>query len=130
MPDILKEQDLIYKDEFYKIVGCAMEVHRELGSGFLEAVYQEALILEFNNQGIPHRSQQEIDIYYKEKLLNKKYISDFICFNEIIVELKTVEKLKSEHYAQVLNYLKATKCKLGILINFGSSSLEYKRIIR
>lgn len=130
MPDILKEQDLIYKDEFYKIVGCAMEVHRELGSGFLEAVYQEALILEFDNQGIPHRSQQEIDIYYKEKLLNKKYISDFICFNEIIVELKTVEKLKSEHYAQVLNYLKATKCKLGILINFGSSSLENKRIIR
>lgn len=130
MPDILKEHDLIYKDEFYKIVGCAMEVHRELGSGFLEAVYQEALILEFNNQGIPHRSQQEIDIYYKEKLLNKKYISDFLCYNEIIVELKTVEKLKSEHYAQVLNYLKATKCTLGILINFGSSSLEYKRIIR
>ncbi len=130
MPDILKEHDLIYKDEFYKIVGCAMEVHRELGSGFLEAVYQEALILEFNNQGIPHRSQQEIDIYYKEKLLNKKYISDFICYNQIIVELKTVEKLKSEHYAQVLNYLKATKCTLGILINFGSSSLEYKRIIR
>lgn len=130
MPDILKEHDLIYKDEFYKIVGCAMEVHRELGSGFLEAVYQEALILEFNNQGIPHRSQQVIDIYYKEKLLNKKYISDFICYNQIIVELKTVEKLKSEHYAQVLNYLKATKCTLGILINFGSSSLEYKRIIR
>lgn len=130
MPDTLKEHDLIYKDEFYKIVGCAMEVHRELGSGFLEAVYQEALILEFNNQGIPHRSQQEIDIYYKEKLLNKKYISDFICYNQIIVELKTVEKLKSEHYAQVLNYLKATKCTLGILINFGSSSLEYKRIIR
>lgn len=122
--------ELYFKDECYKIVGYAMEVHRELGSGFLEAVYQEALTLEFDNQGIPNRSQQEIDIYYKEKLLNKKYISDFICFDEIIVELKTVDKLKSEHYAQVLNYLKATNCKLGLLINFGASSLEYKRIVR
>lgn len=122
--------ELYFKDECYKIVGCAMEVHRELGSGFLEAVYQEALTLEFDNQGIPNRSQKEIDIYYKEKLLNKKYISDFICFDEIIVELKTVDKLKSEHYAQVLNYLKATNCKLGLLINFGASSLEYKRIVR
>jgi GxxExxY protein len=130
MPNILNQHDLIFKDECYQIVGCAMEVHRELGAGFLEAVYQEALILEFNNQGVPNRSQQEIDIYYKEKLLNKKYISDFICFEEIIVGLKTVEKLKSEHYAQVLNYLKATNCKLGLLINFGASSLEYKRIVR
>lgn len=130
MPDILNQLDLIFKDECYKIIGCAMEVHRELGAGFLEAVYQEALAFEFDNQGIHYQLQEVIDIYYKETLLNKKYVSDFICYNEIIVELKTVDKLKSEHYAQVLNYLKATKCKLGILINFGSSSLEYKRIVR
>jgi GxxExxY protein len=130
MPDLLKQHDLLFKDECYKIVGCAMEVHRELGTGFLEAVYQEALALEFTEQRVPFKPQEIIDIFYKEKLLDKKYISDFICFNEIIIELKAVEKLKSEHYAQVLNYLKATNCKLGLLINFGAPSLEYKRIVR
>jgi len=130
MPNILNQHDLIFKDECYQIIGCAMEVHRELGNGFLEAVYQEALSIEFEEQNVPYRPQEMIDIYYKEKLLNKKYISDYICFDKIIIELKTVDKLKSEHYAQVLNYLKATNCKLGLLINFGASSLEYKRIIR
>jgi GxxExxY protein len=107
-----------------------MEVHRELGKGFLEAVYQEALSIEFSAKNIPNKAQENIDIFYKERRLDKKYISDFICFEEIIIELKVVEKLKSEHYAQLLNYLKATNCKLGILINFGTTSLEYKRVIR
>ena len=107
-----------------------MEVHRELGKGFLEAVYQEALSIEFSAKNISYKAQENIDIFYKERRLDKKYISDFICFEEIIIELKVVEKLKSEHYAQLLNYLKATNCKLGILINFGTTSLEYKRVIR
>ena len=119
-----------YSDVTALIIGCAMEVHRELGNGFLEAVYQEALSIEFNAKNIPNKAQANIDIFYKERLLDKKYISDFICFEEIIIELKVVEKLKSEHYAQLLNYLKATNCKLGILINFGTTSLEYKRVIR
>jgi GxxExxY protein len=106
-----------------------MEVHRELGGGFLEAVYQEALSLEFNENSIPFLQEKMIDIYYKDKLLNKKYICDFICYNEIIIELKAVDKLKSEHTAQVLNYLKATNMKLGLLINFGGKSLEYKRLV-
>jgi GxxExxY protein len=124
------KNDLYLKNECFQIIGCAMEVHRELGNGFLEAVYQEALSIEFNAKNIPNNAQANIDIFYKERLLDKKYISDFICFEEIIIELKVVEKLKSEHYAQLLNYLKATNCKLGILINFGTTSLEYKRVIR
>jgi GxxExxY protein len=124
------KNDLYLKNECFQIIGCAMEVHRELGNGFLEAVYQEALSIEFNAKNIPNKAQANIDIFYKERLLDKKYISDFICFEEIIIELKVVEKLKSEHYAQLLNYLKATNCKLGILINFGTTSLEYKRVIR
>lgn len=122
--------DLYLKEECYKIIGCAMEVHRELGNGFLEAVYQEALSREFDTQNVSYRSQEVLDIFYKEVLLEKKYISDFICYGKIIIELKTVNKLKSEHYAQVLNYLKATNCKLGLLINFGATSLEYKRIVK
>ena len=124
------KNDLYLKNECFQIIGCAMEVQRELGNGFLEAVYQEALSIEFNAKNIPNKAQANIDIFYKERLLDKKYISDFICFEEIIIELKVVEKLKSEHYAQLLNYLKATNCKLGILINFGTTSLEYKRVIR
>jgi len=124
------KNELYLKNECFQIIGCAMEVHRELGKGFLEAVYQEALSIEFSAKNIPNKAQENIDIFYKERRLDKKYISDFICFEEIIVELKVVEKLKSEHYAQLLNYLKATNCKLGILINFGTTSLEYKRVIR
>lgn len=130
MPDLLKEQDLLFKDECFKIIGCAMEVHRELGSGFLEAVYQEALALEFKQQKVPFIEQAAIDLYYKEVLLNKKYVCDFIVYNNIVLELKAVDQLKSEHIAQVLNYLKGTGLKLGVLINFGAKSLQYKRIIK
>lgn len=121
---------LLYKKEVYRIIGCAMEVHRTLGCGFLEAVYQEALEIEFQNQKIPFCREKMLEIQYKGSPLQKKYVADFVCFEKIIVELKALNTLSSEHYAQVLNYLKATGYRLGLLINFGAKSLEYKRIIR
>ena len=113
----------------YRIIGAAMEVHKELGSGFLEAVYQEALEKEFINQGIPYNSQPVVKIHYKGQVLNKTYQPDFICYDEIIVEIKAIAKLSSIEHAQIINYLKAAKFKVGLLINFGSKSLEHKRLV-
>ena len=120
----------LYESETYAIIGCAMEVHRHLGCGFLEPVYQEALEIEFQNRGIPFCREKVLEIQYKGSPLQKKYVADFVCFDKIIVELKALSVLSSEHYAQVLNYLKATGYRLGLLINFGAASLEYKRVIR
>ena len=120
---------LIYEDESFKIIGACMEVHKELGSGFLEGVYQEALAVEFKKQNIPFEREKEINISYKGINLNKKYISDFICNDKILLKLKALRKLTLEHESQVLNYLKATGFKLGLLINFGESSLKVKRLI-
>ncbi|MCU4175095.1 GxxExxY protein [Carboxylicivirga sp. N1Y90] len=129
MPDLLKQQELIYKDEAYIIVGACMTVHRQLGCGFLEAVYAEALEMELASQGIPFNREVPIGIEYKGQPLKKSYIADFICYNKIIIELKAVNYLESVHEAQVLNYLKATRLRLGILVNFGEQSLKYKRIV-
>jgi GxxExxY protein len=118
------------KDErTFKIIGAAMEVHRELGCGFLEAVYQEALAIEFKMQEMPYKQQQFIEIMYKGKPLEKKYQPDFLCYNEIIVEIKALSGLTGNEEAQVINYLKATQLTIGLLINFGTKSLEYKRLI-
>ena len=111
----------------YKIIGAAMEVHRELGSGFLEAVYHEALEREFNYQKIPFKSKPQVGIEYKREPLEKKYEPDFICYDVVIVEIKAMNKLTSNEHAQIINYLKAAKFKVGLLINFGSKSLEHKR---
>ena len=119
--------DLIYKEEAYKIVGACMEVYNDLGSGFLESVYQEALAREFAAKEIAYVEQWGIDVYYKGDLLNKKFFADFICFNEIIIEIKAMEALVPEHEAQLINYLKATQKPLGLLVNFGGPSLQYKR---
>jgi GxxExxY protein len=121
--------DLIYKKESYKIIGAAMEVHKELGPGFLEAVYQEALEIEFQKQGIPYEREKLLTIYYKDMKLKKRYSADFVCYEKIIVELKALSDLTSKDEAQVLNYLKTTKLKLGLLINLGSKSLQYKRLV-
>lgn len=121
--------ELLYKDECFDIIGACYEVHKELGSGFLEQVYQEALEIEFRNKNIPFKREQELEINYKGVILEKKYIADFVCFEKIIVELKSVEKINLFHQSQVINYLKATGFKLGILVNFGNSKLEYKRIV-
>jgi len=118
-----------FKEECYKIIGCCMEVHNELGCGFLEPVYQEALSVVLLENKIPFVKEKVLDIEFRGRILNKKYIADFICFDEVIVELKAVEGLLPEHTAQVLNYLKATGKKLGLLINFGSPKLQYKRVI-
>jgi GxxExxY protein len=113
----------------YAIIGAAMEVHKELGSGFLEAVYQEALEREFINQGIPYNSKPVVKIYYKGKALNKTYQPDFICYDEVIVEIKALSNLTGMEESQIINYLKATVLKVGLLINFGSRSLEHKRFV-
>jgi len=118
-----------FKDECYKIIGCCMEVHNELGCGFLEAVYQEALSIIFSEKKLPFVKEKVLDIEFKGRILNKKYIADFICFNEIIVELKATDGLADHDIAQVLNYLKATGKKLGLLINFGTTKLQYRRVI-
>jgi GxxExxY protein len=121
--------EIIFKDESYKIIGACIAVHNELGVGFLEAVYQEALELEFKLRNIPFEREVELDIYYKDNLLAKKYQADFICYDEIIVELKALSGLESTHKAQLINYLKVTNMQLGILVNFGQSSLVNHRIV-
>jgi GxxExxY protein len=118
------------KEECYDIIGACMDVANKLGCGFLESVYQEALCIEFAEQGIPFEKEKVMDVYYKGQLLSKKFIADFICFNKVIPELKAVESLRPEHTAQVLNYLKATGKTIGLLVNFGTAKLQYKRIIR
>jgi len=121
--------DLLYKSNTYEIIGAAMDVHKELGNGFLEAVYHEAFCIELLARNVPFKSQEPLKISYKGSMLSKFYIADFICFNKIIIELKALSSLSSEHEAQILNYLKATGYKLGLLINFGERSLVVKRII-
>jgi GxxExxY protein len=123
------DTNFIFKEECYRIIGAAMEVHKNLGSGFLEAVYQEALKWEFEDCEIPWIKEAPLEIEYKGRILEKKYFADFVCFDDIIVELKACDTLAPEHTAQVLNYLKATGKRLGLLINFGASSLQHKRII-
>lgn len=121
--------ELLYKKEAFDIVGACMEVHKELGSGFLEAVYHEALLFELSKREIPFQTNVKLKIEYKGKLLNKVYYADVICYDKIIVELKAMNALVPEHESQVVNYLKATDFQLGILVNFGALSLQYKRLI-
>lgn len=120
--------ELLLRSEVFAVVGAAIEVHRELGPGFLEAVYQEALERELTARSIPFYSQRPLTISYKGEPLLKQYIADLLCFDQIIVELKTVDRLSAVDAAQVLNYLKATRLKVGVLINFRSPGrLEWKR---
>lgn len=117
--------------ESYKINGAAMKVYNTLGHGFLEAVYQEALEIEFIKQGIPYEKEKELTIYYDGKPLKKKYYADFVCYDSIIVELKAVATLEDSHRSQVYNYLKATGYKLGLLYNFGNyDRLEIERKVK
>ena len=121
--------DLIYKEESYRIIGACMKVHQELGYGFLEPVYQEGVAIQFQQEEIPYEREKELLIYFKGIELEKKYVADFIVFGKIILELKALSKLTTDHEAQVLNYLKATKFRLGLLVNFGQPKLVYKRLV-
>lgn len=111
---------LICEKETYAIRGAVFEVYKEMGCGFLEAVYQECLEMELSRQEIPFVAQQELQLIYKGKLLKQAYKPDLICYGQVIVELKAVSEITPEHKAQLLNYLKATNLKIGLLINFGS----------
>lgn len=118
-----------FKKECYNIIGAAMDVHNELGCGFLEPVYQEALSIVLMENKIPFVKEKVLNIEFRGRILDKKYIADFICFDEVIVELKATDGLADHDIAQVLNYLKATGKKLGLLINFGQTKLQYRRVI-
>ena len=122
--------DLLYKEEVYAVIGAAMEVYNNLGPGFLEAVYQEAMEVETAARKIPTLPEQKLFIDYKGSPLKKFYEAGLICFEKIIVEIKALDKLSSREEAQILNYLKATGMKVGILINFGAhQNLEWKRLV-
>ena len=116
-------------DRTYQIIGAAMEVHKHLGGGFLEVVYGDALEMEFQERGIPYQREKGLRIYYKDKVLPHFYKPDFVCYDSIVVELKAVDNLNAENQAQIINYLAATKCKVGLLLNFGKNSLEKKRFV-
>ena len=120
--------DLIYKEESHRIIGAAIEVHKTLGNGFLEPIYQEALAIEFEKHNIPYEKEKQLRIKYKDVYLNKFYVADFICYDKIIMECKALNKLLPEHESQVINYLNATGYRLGLLINFGRPKIEIKRI--
>jgi len=106
-----------------------MEVHKKLGSGFLESVYAEALTLEFKKADIPYEREKKLPVYYEDQPLKKYFKADFVCYNSIIIELKATKYLVEANQQQTLNNIKATKFKLGLLINFGTPSLTYKRIV-
>lgn len=122
-------ENFVYKEECFKIVGACMAVHNELGNSFLEPVYQEALALEFQKRSIPFSKEHRLEIYYKEVLLDKKYFADFLCYDQIVVELKACSGLNAQHTAQALNYLSALKLRMALLVNFGTPRLQWKRVI-
>lgn len=117
-----------HKEETYEIVGAAMEVHKQLGCGFTEKAYQDALAQEFVLRGIPFEREVRMQIVYKGVTLESDYIPDFVCYGKIIVELKAVEELTSMHQSQAINYAHVADMKVALLINFGAESLEYERL--
>ncbi|MDO9613711.1 MAG: GxxExxY protein [Bacteroidota bacterium] len=121
--------DILYKDESYAIIGACIKVHSELGAGFLEAVYQEALEKEFTKRNIPFQRQPKLSLYFNGEKLKKYYVADFLCYDSIVLELKATSYLAEFNIKQLQNSLKASKQRLGILINFGTPSLTYKRIL-
>lgn len=122
-------EELLFKEEVYKIVGAAMEVHRILGPGFLEAVYQEALAIEFKLRNIPFVEFPKLNIDFKGIILRKHYVPDFLCYKEIIVEIKAMQKCTQDDEAQIINALNAAKKVVGVLLNFGEPSLYWKRYV-
>ena len=121
--------DIIYKAESFSIIGLSMEVHNNLGKGFLEIVYKDALEYEFRKNSIPFEREKEYIIIYKDTILPHKFYADFVVFDKIILEIKGMSGIADEHIAQAINYLKVSGCKLGLIVNFGQLSLQYKRVV-
>ena len=121
--------NIIHKDESYTIIGKCMEVHNNLGAGFLEIVYKDALEFEFNKAGIPYEREKMYEVKYKETILPHRFYADFVIYDQIILEVKGVKAITDEFIAQSINYLKVSENKLALLVNFGELSLNYKRIV-
>ena len=121
--------NILYKDKSYSIVGVLFDVYNNLGSGFSEIVYKDALEYEFKNLNIPFEREKEFKITYKEIILPHKFYADFVVFDKIILEVKSIENLNDKHIAQCINYLKVSNCKLAILANFHKDFLDHKRIV-
>ncbi len=121
--------ELLHKDLVYDIVGCAMEVHSELGPGFLESVYEEALTIVFREKSLQYKQQKSLKIKFRGENLKKQFTADLILDDKVIIELKAVAQLKKIDEAQLINYLKATGLKVGLLLNFGGEKLEWKRFV-
>jgi len=121
--------ELIYKDEAFKLIGFCMEIHRELGKGHDEAIYKDALVVELTRANIQFFREKNYEVTYKDVILPHCYYADFVVWDRILFEAKAVEKLAEAHIKQVLNYLAASKLRLGLLVNFGADSLEWKRIV-
>ena len=121
--------EIIYREESYTIIGKCMEVHNELGHGFSEIVYKDALEMEFNTCDIPFEREKEYSVYYKGELLKHKFFADFIIFGKVILEIKCVKTITDENISQAINYLKVSDNKLALLVNFARGKLEYQRIV-
>jgi GxxExxY protein len=122
-------KDILYREDAFKIIGRCMEVHRTLGKGYNEAIYKDALEHEFNQMGISFTREKEYPIQYKTIVLPHRYFADFVVFDKILLEAKAVEHLDGSHVRQVLNYLAASRLKLGLLVNFGENSFVHKRVV-
>lgn len=122
--------ELIYKEEVFKLVGFCMEIHREIGKGQDEVLYKDAMVVELQHAQIPFARERKYEVAYKGVVLPHHYRADFVVGDKILFEAKAVERLADAHVKQVLNYLAASKLELGLLVNFGSDSLEWKRIVR
>jgi GxxExxY protein len=127
--EIYTISNLIYKEEVYKIISCCFEVHNQLGRGFLEAVYKDALMHELKCDEIHFEREQKFEIHYKNIILPHYYVADFIIDKKIILEVKAQNDVIDQHVKQVINYLAVSKCKLGLLVNFGEDKLSFKRIV-
>jgi GxxExxY protein len=122
--------EFLFKQETYDIIGLCMEVHRILGSGFSEIVYKDAIVIEASLKDFAIEREKKFEVIYKDKVLPHHFFADFVFFDEIIVEIKALDKeINDEHIAQTLNYLKTSNCRVGLIINFGRKSLEYKRLV-